>query len=311
MKSLILLFTLLLPVSLLANECKQINFGSVNWTDVQATTATASELLKRLGYKVDSHQLAVPEVYQQLSSGKIDVFLGNWMPTMEPIIQPYLNKKSIEVLGKNLTGAKYTLAVPTYVYDAGVHSFSDLARFKDQFKQKIYGLEKGNDGNALLLDAIAKNDFYLGNFSLIELPERLMLHQVKRHVRDSDWIAFLAWAPHPMNENFDIHYLEGGDAYFGQDLGGSTVYTNTRAEFRADCPNAANLLDNLKFSLEMEGEVMNMILSEFVPADRAVRDWMFRNPDVVAQWLEGITNRQGQPVNASKLAADMKLTFSK
>ena len=311
MKTLILLFTLLLPVSLLANECQQINFGSVAWTDVQTTTATASELLKRLGYEVDSHQLTVPEVYQQLSSGKLDVFLGNWMPTMEPIIQPYLNNQSIKVLGKNLTGAKYTLAVPAYVYDAGVRSFADLVRFKDQFKHKLYGIEKGNDGNALLLDAIAKNDFSLGNFSLIELPERLMLHQVKRHIRDGDWIAFLAWAPHPMNESFDIRYLEGGDAYFGPNLGGSTVYTNARADFRADCPNVANLLDNLKFSLEMEGEVMNMILSEFVPADRAVRDWMFRNPNVVAQWLEGITNRQGQPVDAAKLAANMQLTFSR
>jgi glycine betaine/proline transport system substrate-binding protein len=311
MKTLILLFTLLLPVSLLANECQQINFGSVAWTDVQTTTATASELLKRLGYEVDSHQLTVPEVYQQLSSGKLDVFLGNWMPTMEPIIQPYLNNQSIKVLGKNLTGAKYTLAVPAYVYDAGVRSFADIVRFKDQFKHKLYGIEKGNDGNALLLDAIAKNDFSLGNFSLIELPERLMLHQVKRHIRDGDWIAFLAWAPHPMNESFDIRYLEGGDAYFGPNLGGSTVYTNARADFRADCPNVANLLDNLKFSLEMEGEVMNMILSEFVPADRAVRDWMFRNPNVVAQWLEGITNRQGQPVDAAKLAANMQLTFSR
>lgn len=311
MKTLILLFTLLLPVSLLANECKKINFGSVDWTDVQATTAIASELLKRLGYKVDSHQLQVPEVYKQLSSGKIDVFLGNWMPTMEPIIQPYLNNQSVEVLGKNLTGAKYTLAVPAYVYDAGVRSFADIVRFKDQFKQKLYGLEKGNDGNALLLDAIAKNNFSLSNFSLIELPERLMLHQVKRHIRDGNWIAFLAWAPHPMNKNFDIRYLEGGDAYFGQDLGGSTVYTNTRAGFRADCPNVAHLLDNLKFSLEMEGEVMNMILSEFIPADRAVRDWMFRNPNVVAKWLEDITNREGQPVDAGKIAADMQLTFSR
>lgn len=311
MKTIFLLFTLLLPVSLMANECKQVNFGSVSWTDVQATTATASELLKRLGYKVNNHQLSVPEVYKNLSSGKIDIFLGNWMPTMEPIIQPYLKDKSIEVLGKNLTGAKYTLAVPTYVYDAGVRSFADIVRFKDQFKNKLYGLEKGNDGNALLLDIIAKNDFSLGSFSLIELPERLMLHQVKRHVRDGDWIAFLAWAPHPMNENFDIRYLYGGDAYFGEDLGSSTVYTNTRAAFRTDCPNVANLLDNLKFTLKMEGEVMNMILREFVPEDRAVRDWMYRNPNVVAQWLEGITDSNGQPADAAELAKGMKLTFSR
>ena len=137
-----------------------------------------------------------------------------------------------------------------------------------------------------------------------------MLYQVKRHIRDGEWIAFLAWAPHPMNENHDIRYLDGGDKYFGPDLGGSTVYTNTRADFRRDCPNVAKLLDNLEFSLEMEGEVMNMMLSEFIPGDRAVRDWMFRNPEVVSQWLQGVTNQQGDAVNATELAAQMKLTFA-
>jgi len=301
---------LLLPLSAQASNCRSVNFGVVDWTDVQATTATASELLQRLGYEVNTQKLSVPEVYQQLSSGKLDVFLGNWMPTMEPIIEPYLKNQSIEVLGKNLAGAKYTLAVPSYVYEAGVRTFADLQRFKDQFKNKLYGLEKGNDGNALLLDVIAKNDFSLGDFSLVELPERLMLYQVKRHIRDGDWIAFLAWAPHPMNENFDIRYLDGGDEYFGPNLGGSTVYTNTRADFRRDCPNVAKLLDNLEFSLEMEGEVMNMMLGEFVPGDRAARDWMFRNPNTVAQWLEGVRHQQGKPVNAADIAAEMQLTFN-
>lgn len=305
-----LLSLLFLPLSTQATSCRSVNFGVVDWTDVQATTATASELLQRLGYEVNTHKLSVPEVYQQLSAGKLDVFLGNWMPTMEPILQPYRKNQSVEVLGKNLSGAKYTLAVPAYVYDAGVKSFADIARFKDRFNSKLYGLEKGNDGNALLLDAMAKNDFSLGSFSLVELPERLMLYQVKRHIRDGDWIAFLAWAPHPMNENFDIRYLDGGDAYFGPNLGGSTVYTNTRADFRNDCPNVAKLLDNLQFSLEMEGEVMNMMLGEFVPADRAVRDWMFRHPDTVAQWLQGVRHQQGNPVNARDLAARMQLTFN-
>jgi len=308
--SVLLLMMLLLPTSVFANSCDTVRFGTVDWTDVQATTATAEQLLKRLGYDVEVERLSVPEVYQKLSKGELDVFLGNWMPTMEPILQPYLQNRSVSVLGKNLTGAKYTLAVPSYVYDAGVRSFADLQRFKELFKNKLYGLEKGNDGNALLLDVIAKNDFSLGDFSLVELPERLMLYQVKRHIRDGDWIAFLAWAPHPMNENFDIRYLAGGDAYFGPNLGGSTVYTNTRADFRRDCPNVAKLLDNLEFSLEMEGEVMNMMLGEFIPGDRAVRDWMFRNPSAVGTWLDGVTSQQGQTVDSAELANGMRLTFA-
>lgn len=311
MKFVVFALSLMLAPLSLSQECKDVRFGLVDWTDVRATTATAAEILTSLGYKVRTEQYSVPDVYQKMANGNLDIFLGNWMPTMEPILGPYRTKGEVKVLGENLANAKYTLAVPSYVYDAGVKTFADLATYKDRFKQKLYGLEKGNDGNALLLDAISKNDFSLGNFSLVELPERLMLHQVKRHIRDQDWIAFLAWAPHPMNNLFDIRYLDGGDAYFGPNLGGSTVYTNTRAGFRQDCPNVARLLTNLTFSMEMEGEVMDMILNQFVPADRAVRDWMHRNPTVLERWLDGITTQQGETVDAQKIAAAMQLSFSR
>ena len=35
---------------------------------------------------------------------------------------------------------------------------------------------------------------------------------------------FLGLEPHPMNANFDLTYVSGGDEVFG-DLGGATVYT--------------------------------------------------------------------------------------
>ncbi|PID42158.1 MAG: glycine/betaine ABC transporter substrate-binding protein [Proteobacteria bacterium] len=308
---LLVLVSLLLSTASLAGDCKRVRFGVVSWTDVQVTTAIAATLLDYLGYETDTRELFVPEIYQKLGSGELDVFLGNWMPTMESIVQPYRDNNRIEVLGRNLSGAKYTLAVPSYVYDSGVKSFSDINQFKDKFKNKLHGLEKGNDGNALLHDIIARNDFSLGDFSLVELPEFLMLYQVKRHIRNREWIAFLAWAPHPMNDQFDIRYLGGGDNYFGPNLGGSAVYTNVRAGFRNDCPNVSHLLGNLKFSLKIENELMNMVLNEFAPVDRAVRDWMYRNPDTVAQWLDGVTNRRGRAVDAAKIAARMRLRGSR
>jgi len=77
----------------------------------------------------------------------IDVFLGNWMPTQEADRKSYIDDGSVEVLGPNLTGAKYTLAVPAYIYDAGLKSFADIQRFAPQLKNSIYGIEAGNDGN--------------------------------------------------------------------------------------------------------------------------------------------------------------------
>ncbi len=56
---------------------------------------------------------------------------------------------------------------------------------------------------------------------------------------------FLGWEPHPMNANFKMTYLTGGDDFFGPNLGGATVATNTRAGYVAECPNIGKLLQNL------------------------------------------------------------------
>ncbi|WP_111494835.1 choline ABC transporter substrate-binding protein [Marinobacter bohaiensis] len=292
-----------------AEACNQIQFGIVDWTDVKATTAVASELLKALDYDVDISDHSVVDTYDALANGDIDVFLGNWMPSMAPIADPLIEDQKVARLGPNLEGAKYTLAVPQSVYDAGVKNFSDIAKFADKFEDRIYGIEKGNDGNKLILDMIDTNAFGLGQFDLVETSERIMLAQVNGKIRDNKWIVFLAWAPHPMNERFDIAYLDGGDDYFGPNQGGATVYTNTRAGFSEECTNVAQLLDNLQFSLSMEGQVMDMILNEFVPQDRAARYWMHRHPDAVATWLNGVTYRDGSPVDPKVIAQSMKLTM--
>ena len=50
------------------------------WTDITSTNVVAGTLLKALGYKQAVNTLSVPIVFQALSSGQLDVFLGNWMP---------------------------------------------------------------------------------------------------------------------------------------------------------------------------------------------------------------------------------------
>src|SRR5690606_27482224 len=130
--------------------CKEVTFVDVGWTDITATTAATSVVLEGLGYEPEAEVLSVPVTYASLKNGDIDVFLGNWMPTMEGDIAKYREDGSVEVLGANLEGAKYTLAVPKYTADAGLKDFADIAAFKDKLGGKIYGIEPGNDGNRLI-----------------------------------------------------------------------------------------------------------------------------------------------------------------
>jgi len=279
--------------------CRTVRFSDVGWTDITATTAMASVVLEALGYEPDVQVLSVPVTYRSLKNNDIDVFLGNWMPTMEADIAPYREDGSVEVLAVNLEGAKYTLAVPQYTYDAGLQDFSAIAEFKDQLGGKIYGIEPGNDGNRLILDMIEKDTFGLGGFELVESSEQGMLSAVARAARGEEHIVFLGWEPHPMNANFDLAYLEGGDDVFGPNLGGATVHTNVRAGYVEECPNVGKFLDNLSFTLQMENEIMGAILDDGAQPNDAARDWLKQNPDVLGGWLEGVTTFDGGDAEAA------------
>lgn len=183
--------------------CKSVTFSDVGWTDITATTATATVLLEGLGYAPETQVLSVPVTYASMKNKDIDVFLGNWMPTMEADIAPYREDGTVETLVTNLEGAKYTLAVPKYTYDAGLKSFADIAKFADKLDGKIYGIEPGNDGNRLILDMIEGDTFGLKDFELVESSEAGMLSQVRRAAGAKQDVVFLGWEPHPMNANIE------------------------------------------------------------------------------------------------------------
>jgi glycine betaine/proline transport system substrate-binding protein len=108
-------------------SCKTIRLSDPGWTDITATNGVTSVLLSALGYEPDVKTLSVPIGYQSMKNGEIDVFLGNWMPAQKSFIDDLNSAKAIEVMNKNLEGAKFTLAVPSYMAEKGIKDFADLA----------------------------------------------------------------------------------------------------------------------------------------------------------------------------------------
>lgn len=277
------------------DSCRQVHFAEVGWTDITATTALTAEVLEAIGYETRSDTVSVPIAYSGMQHGDFDVFLGNWMPTMASISNPYVERGQVERLDANLVGAKYTLAVPQYVYDAGVTSLADLAEHSERFGSNIHGIEAGNDGNQMIQQIIDDDAFGLGDWKLVDSSEAGMLAELKARTPDEQWMVFLGWEPHPMNTRFDIAYLKGADEYFGPDLGGATVYTNTRAGFGEQCPNVRALLDNLRFTLEMENQLMAEIMDEGAAPRDAARAYLQAHPAVLEEWLEDVTTFAGEP----------------
>lgn len=291
------------PVRAEESACKTVRFADVGWSDIAATTGLASVVLEALGYQTSVTMASVPIAFTGIKSGQIDAFLGYWYPSMTPIIEPFVKAGQVRVLEQpNLVGAKYTLAVPASLYDKGLKTFADIARFHKELDGKLHGIEPGNDGNALIQGMIDKNEFGLKAFKLVESSEAGMLAEVQRAARSGKAIVFLGWEPHPMNVQLKMKYLEGGDAVFGPNLGEAKVFTAIPSNYEARCANVAALLKNLRFSTDIENAVMLSILDKAKPRD-AARAYLKKNPQPLAAWLQGVKTLSGKEGLPAVMAA--------
>ncbi|MDX1726083.1 MAG: choline ABC transporter substrate-binding protein [Pseudomonas sp.] len=274
-------------------SCQKVRIGVVGWTDVVATTAVAAELLEGLGYSTTQTQASQQIIFAGIQKQQIDVFLGYWKPIMDDNIKPFLAKKAVRVAPEpSLNDAIAVLAVPTYSAEAGLKTFADIARFKEQLDGKIYGIEAGSGANTAIKKMIDSNQFGLGDFKLIESSEAAMLTAVTRAVKNNKPVVFFGWKPHPMNIQMPITYLSGSEDLFGPNDGAATVSTVTAPDYAQRCPNADRLLSGLRFTSAQEAELMQPIMAREAP-DKVARAWIKANPAVVKDWLAGVTSFDG------------------
>ena len=69
--------------------------------------------------------------------------------------------------------------------------------------------------------------------------------------------------------------------------------TNVRQGYLAECPNAGKLVANLKFTLEMQNEIMGAILDKGEDPKAASIAWLKANPSALDAWLAGVTTFDG------------------
>lgn len=276
-------------------RCATVTQTDPGWTDIAATNAISGVLLGALGYQQKIQNLSVALAFQGLKTGQVDVFLGNWMPAQAPVIAPFTSTGSITVLGANLPSAKFTLAVPNYVADAGVTDFADLQKYADKFGHKIYGIAPGAPANQNIKKMQDKQDFGLQGWSLVESSESGMLAQVARAESRHEWVVFLGWEPHAMNTRWKLRYLSGGDAWFGPNYGSATVNTVTRNGFAEQCPNVNRLFRQLTFDVNLENAIITRVLDNKQSPTEAAKAELIKRPALLNDWLAGVTDRKGQP----------------
>lgn len=273
-----------------AAAADKVSFGVPSWPGERVKAEVASQILEAAGYETSTTNASWIIDVKAVATGQLSADMAIWRPTQNSVINPMLKSHKLTLLTTNIKDAKYDLVVPDYVWKAGVHSIADLHKYADKFGHKIYGIEAGNDGNQLVIDAIHSNQYKLGDFHLVASSTAGMLAQVKMAIRRHKWVVFLGWRPHWMNIVYDIKYLKDPEKMWG---GASTVNTVVRPDYVKTHPNVSRFLKQMVIPASVQSQWIKDYGYKEKPLDQVADQWIKANTDLVKQWLEGVKTADG------------------
>ncbi|SDH18197.1 glycine betaine/proline transport system substrate-binding protein [Alteribacillus persepolensis] len=95
-------------------EGEEISLVFVAWDSEIASTNVIAEVLKDVGYEVETTSMEAPHMFAAIAEDEADAMVAAWLPaTHEQYYNDY--EGEFEDLGVNLEGAKIGLVVPEYV----------------------------------------------------------------------------------------------------------------------------------------------------------------------------------------------------
>ncbi|UMZ74557.1 glycine betaine ABC transporter substrate-binding protein [Natranaerofaba carboxydovora] len=293
-----LALALILVSSVFAGGCgeeevalDEISLAKVEWTCSTQKSYVNKEILESLGFDVELENYTLPVVLQGMSDGDIDVFTDAWFQTWGTPLENALEAGDVIHLETHLEETAYAPAVPTYVYEEGITSLEDLADYSEEFDYTYYGLEEGNDGNQIMIDAFEDDTYGLGEWELIPSNEAAMMAEVEQAIDNEEWVVFSGWEPHYMNVLFDMEYLDDPEGIWGE---GEKVGTISRPGFEEENPNLAKYF----IQFDVDEDIVNDWVYEHGyyerPAEEVAQEWVEENLDLVLEWVDGMETPDGE-----------------
>jgi glycine betaine/proline transport system substrate-binding protein len=280
----------------------KVRFGVPPWPGVTMKSEVASQLFDAIGYETSKQQVGLSFVYNALENRDLDVFLANWSPSQDGKIEPYLEKGSIVRLSRNIDDALWGMAVPAYVYEAGVRSVGDLDKYGDRFNREVHGIEPGSGVNQQYNKAISNDTEGLGDWELVASSTAGMLSAVERAAKRDEWIVFNGWKPHWMFAVHDLRILKD-PSNTGLSDKKTDVYTLVPEGYSEFDPNAARFLEQMKVGSAIQSKWILEHSYNKRDESEVASEWISNNLDTVEVWMEGVETMNGEPAMDAVRAA--------
>ncbi|WP_192035645.1 ABC transporter substrate-binding protein [Halomonas sp. YLGW01] len=275
------------------------------WPGVTVKSEILAQLIEPLGYTGNKQELSSTVGYQTLATNESDVFLAGWMPSQKNIYDAAMAKDAIVDLGNNISGARMGFAVPGYVYEAGITSAEQLADpdVAERFGHTVYSIESGSNVTDMLEGAIEADTYGLGDWEGMSSSTPGMLSEVAAAQRDERWIVFYGWTPHWMVPEYDSRILDDPEGVYGANNGRNDVKTIVSKAYSEANPNMRRLLDQFAFTADTQSDFIREYSLKEHELEAVAHDWLVANPEKVAEFLDGVTTRDGKPALAAVKAS--------
>lgn len=257
----------------------EVNIGYVVWDEVLAPTYLWTHLLEEAGYTVELTQLEIAAVYQGVSQGDLDMYIGGLRETHADYWEEYSD--GFEEVAEWYEPLRHGLAVPEYVDD--VNSIDDLAGQADRFGGQIVGIEAGS-GLMQELEA-AEGAYDLEGFDTTGSSTAAMLQEFETATGNEEDIVATVWNPHWAVGEFGMKFLDDPENVFTD----GDVYTII-ASAEADVDQ--ELIDMMS-DFHLEDEEFYALLGELRDAgegneEQAVENWLddANHQELVDEWLD-------------------------
>ena len=297
LKTAITLTFFILIISSQAFAEEKLKFGVPAWPGVTVKTEVVCQIFEKLGYETEQFIVSLSMVFKGLETGDINAYLAGWSPLEDSMIIPLAKKGKIEKVRANIENAISGLCVPDYVWNAGIHSIKDMVKNGDKFNKKIYCIEAGSGMGDSLEAAVKNNADNMGDWNIVNSSTSGMLSQVKSLMADKEWIVFFGWAPHWMNIEFDMEYLETSPKTQEITRRKSVVYTILPSDFSTKNKNAYKFFKQFKADSDIQSKWIYDYGFKKITPEKIAEKWIKNNKEIVLKWVEGVKSLDGRPAS--------------
>jgi glycine betaine/proline transport system substrate-binding protein len=274
----------LLACAALPAQARHVELGYVNLSFYEVTANLVQLVLERLGYNVALRSGSHAEIYPQLGSGEVDLFVAAWLPHAHAAYWEKYQDSTIKV-APLYEDARLFWAVPAYIPESEVRSVADLSKPDVAAKMQKEVRGPGADSGLMIGSRKIFAEYALEQSGYQLLPGKPAdwIANFNQNVAAQRWFVMPLWQPQYLNREHKLRILEEPKALLG---GADTAWLVGHKDLRSKVDARAwQALTRMSISVRSVTEMDWLVnVKKLSPRD-AARNWIAANPDTVSYWI--------------------------